>query len=87
MTSQDTLAHGKGNLTSPKDIQLCNNVCSRARTTALSVPAMSMEETLLRRTTELASMLASGMTPNVNELNHRICSTYFGILCFGPRHV
>ena len=86
MSSQDTLADGKGNLTSLKHVQLCN-VCSRARTIALSVPAMSMEETLLRLTTELASMLASGMTSNVNELNHRIFSTYIGILCFGPRHV
>ena len=76
MSSQDTLADGKGNLTSLKDVPLCN-VCSRARTTALSVPAMSMEETLLRLTTELASMLGSGMTPNINQLNHRICSTYF----------
>ena len=81
MSSQVTLADGKGNLSSLKDVQLCI-VCSRARTIALSVPAMSMEETLLRLTTEPASMLVSGMTSNVNELNHRICSTYFG-----PRHV
>ena len=65
MSSQVTLADGKGNLSSLKDVQLCI-VCSRARTIALSVPAMSMEETLLRLTTELASMLGSGMTPNVN---------------------
>ena len=86
MSSQVTLADGKGNLSSLKDVQLCN-VCSRAHTIAQLAPAMSMEETLLRLITELASMLGSGMTPNVNELNHRICSKHFGIICFGPRHV
>ena len=65
MSSQVTLADGKGNLSSLKDVQLCI-VCSRARTIAQLAPAMSMEETLLRLTTELASMLGSGMTPNVN---------------------
>ena len=75
MSSQDTLADGKGNLTSPKHVKLCN-VCSRARTTAPSVPAMSMEETLLRLTTELASMLGSGMTPNVNEYAVHVLEYY-----------